>query len=427
MAEVKYVRDNGKTSFTVKIKQFGYKMKNWLPGKVVELNPFYHKDTDTKLQLNIFPNGATDQEEGNISIFLTNTSNHTVWLDYELKCGTQSLRSGSLASRLDPDCGFGKSEFIEHFYRDPCDCRGDIDIISFLGDSADDVLTITCNIMELNLDGKWKAFKSPHLEMEETLEMRYHALKDQVNSIEIIVQRNISLQKQVNNMENIVQRNNALEEKVRKMEDIVHQNNALKEQYVSSMDKLIQRNNTLEERLKKMEEMIHRNNAMNKTLEEHVHTMFHALEEQGKDNEEINQKYNDLEHQVNNIENIIHGKNALLEQQMNSMEKLVERNNALEERVKSIEENTSLQEHVKRMESTIHGFEETLDVVVREGHQTKCSICMEEIRCGDCEAVADQRDKSRLERFGKASALFKFFTEKVNPKVVTVERTRSIG
>ena len=33
----------------------------------------------------------------------------------------------------------------------------------------------------------------------------------------------------------------------------------------------------------------------------------------------------------------------------------------------------------------------------------------------------------RLERFAKASALFKFFTEKVNPKVVTVERTRSIG
>ena len=420
MAEVKYVRDNGKTSFTVKIKQFGYKMKNWLPGKVVELNPFYHKDTDTKLQLNIFPNGATDQEEGNISIFLTNTSNHTVWLDYELKCGTQSLRSGSLASRLDPDCGFGKSEFIEHFYRDPWDSRGDIDIISFLGDSADDVLTITCNIMELNLDGKWKAFKSPHLEMEETLEMRYHALKDQVNSIEIIVQRNISLQKQVNNMENIVQRNHALEEKVCNMEDIVHRNDALKEHYVSSLDKLIQRNNTLEERLKKMEEMIHRNNAMNKTLEEHVHSMFHAFEEQEKENEKIDQKNNALEEQVDNIENIINRNN-------NSMEKLVQRNNALEEKVKSMEENTSLQEHVKRMESTIHGFEETLDVVVREGHQTKCSTCMADIRCADCEAVADQRDKSRLERFGKASALFKFFTEKVNPKVVTVERTRSIG
>ena len=52
---------------------------------------------------------------------------------------------------------------------------------------------------------------------------------------------------------------------------------------------------------------------------------------------------------------------------------------------------------------------------------------MEEIRCGDCEAVADQRDKSKFERFGKASALFKFFNGKVNPKAVTGERTRSIG
>ena len=123
MAEIKYVRNNGKTSFTVKVKQFGYKMKNWRPGRVVEMNPFYHKDTDTKLQLNIFPNGATDQEEGHISIFLTNTSNHTVWLDYEIICGTQFASSGAQGSRLDPKCGLGKSEFVEHF---SCFCRHNI-------------------------------------------------------------------------------------------------------------------------------------------------------------------------------------------------------------------------------------------------------------------------------------------------------------
>ena len=465
MAEIKYVRNNGKTSFTVKVKQFGYKMKNWLPGRVVEMNPFYHKDTDTKLQLNIFPNGATDQEEGHISIFLTNTSNHTVWLDYEIICGTQFASSGAQGSRLDPNCGLGKSEFVEHFscFCSPWNCDPDydcdeVDIISSLGDSVDDVFTITCSITELKLGrfkGKWKAFKSPHLEMEETLEMKYSTLQDHIKNMEEIIrrnnyyqeqqmenmekvlQKNNALQKQVNNMEKIAQRNNALEEKLCNMEDIVHQNDALKEQYVSSMEKLVQRNNTLEERVKKMEEIIHRNialedqvnkmekliqrnNAMNKTLEEHIHSMFHAFEEQEKENEKIDQKNNALEEQVNNIENIINRNN-------NSMEKLVQSINALEEKMKSIEENTSLQEDVKSMKNTIHGFEETLDVVLREGYQTKCGTCMVEIRCGDCEAVADQRDKSKFERYGKASALFKFFTGKVNPTVVTCERTRSIG
>ena len=80
---------NGDATYTVQIRNFHQKMKTWNPSSKITTEHFTVQDVE--MYLIIYPNGAINSFQGNVSLVLVNVTSKRVFLSYEIHIGDQGL------------------------------------------------------------------------------------------------------------------------------------------------------------------------------------------------------------------------------------------------------------------------------------------------------------------------------------------------
>ena len=78
---------SGDVNYSVQIRNFHFKMKNWNPSARIITNHFTVQDVE--MYLIIYPNGANDALRGKVSLLLANVSNKQVFLSCKFQVGEQ--------------------------------------------------------------------------------------------------------------------------------------------------------------------------------------------------------------------------------------------------------------------------------------------------------------------------------------------------
>ena len=77
----------GDATYTIQIRNFHHKMKNWAPGNSIRTKQFQLQGLD--LSLEVYPNGRDDQVKGFVSVYLQNDTTNQIFVNYNLKIGDQ--------------------------------------------------------------------------------------------------------------------------------------------------------------------------------------------------------------------------------------------------------------------------------------------------------------------------------------------------
>ena len=155
---------NGIHSYTVQVRNFHQKMKNWAAGERIDTKEFKVQDLD--LSLRIYPNGQNDEHKGNVSVFLMNSSpSKQLYVHYTFQIGDQEKEDFEKGC-LDPNMGRGSPKFCNH-------------VSTFPAYKPDENLQITCKIWKLTTDKVvWNLYhdSKTKLALIETKleEMQYH-------------------------------------------------------------------------------------------------------------------------------------------------------------------------------------------------------------------------------------------------------------
>ena len=80
---------NGDATYTVQIRNFHQKMKTWNPSSKITTEHFTVQDVE--MYLIIYPNGAINSFQGNVSLVLVNVTSKQVILSCEFQIGDQRL------------------------------------------------------------------------------------------------------------------------------------------------------------------------------------------------------------------------------------------------------------------------------------------------------------------------------------------------
>ena len=108
--------DNGDDAiYSVQIKDFHYKMKNWTPGTDIRTKVFSIQNVDLLLQ--IYPNGRKEVNRGRVSVFLVNPSSKQIFVNFKLQIS--DLQEKHLKSSLMPKLGWGYPGICNHVVKFP--------------------------------------------------------------------------------------------------------------------------------------------------------------------------------------------------------------------------------------------------------------------------------------------------------------------
>ena len=128
--------DNGDDAiYSVQIKDFHYKMKNWSPGTDIRTKVFSVQNVDLHLQ--IYPNGKKEANRGRVSVYLVNYTSKQVFVNFKLQIS--DLQEKHLKSSLMPKLDWGYSRICDH-------------AVKFPDFKLDEDLQITCTILKLTSD-----------------------------------------------------------------------------------------------------------------------------------------------------------------------------------------------------------------------------------------------------------------------------------
>ena len=96
--------DNGDPTYTVQIKDFHHKMKNWSTGRYVHTQAF--KVEDVFLFLKIYPYGHDEESNVHVSVFLMNKykSLKQLYVDCTFQIGDKGFMEQNDGSRRSKSC-----------------------------------------------------------------------------------------------------------------------------------------------------------------------------------------------------------------------------------------------------------------------------------------------------------------------------------
>jgi len=107
--EWKHYSNDNTVNYNIRIFDFGQKMKNWRAGREVRSMPF--KVGDSEFSINIYPNGSSKGERGNISFYVNNKNDWDVMVEVEFSIGSKSLDFVKQIPRFQ---NWGWGEFCDH-------------------------------------------------------------------------------------------------------------------------------------------------------------------------------------------------------------------------------------------------------------------------------------------------------------------------
>jgi len=107
--EWKHYSNDNTVNYNIRIFDFGQKMKNWRAGREVRSMPF--KVGGSEFSIDIYPNGESKAEKGNISVFVKNRNDWDVMVEIEFKIGS---KNSSLVKQIERRHGWGWAEFCDH-------------------------------------------------------------------------------------------------------------------------------------------------------------------------------------------------------------------------------------------------------------------------------------------------------------------------
>lgn len=116
--------DTGDAIYTVQIKDFHHKMKNWAPATAICTKVF--KVQNVALYLQIFPNGQKDPDRGQVSMFLQNYSTKPIFVNCKFQVSNLQEKQFS-KSPLSSKKGWGYANLCNHAVKFP-DYKSDEDL-----------------------------------------------------------------------------------------------------------------------------------------------------------------------------------------------------------------------------------------------------------------------------------------------------------
>ena len=128
--------DSGDAIYTVQIKDFYDKMKNWAPATSICTKVF--KVQNVPLYLQIFPNGKKDSNRGYVSIFLQNHSSKPIFVNCKFQVSNLQEKQ-FWKSPMSSKSGLGFADLCNHAVKLP-DFK------------SDENLQVTCTIMKITMD-----------------------------------------------------------------------------------------------------------------------------------------------------------------------------------------------------------------------------------------------------------------------------------
>ena len=102
---------DGVQTFTVQIRDFHHKMKNWSPTTSIQSRAFKVQDVD--LYLEIFPNGKVEGVKGHVSVYLFNKTSKQVYVHSLFQIGSRGKKEDEQGC-LEPGLGRGWIKFCNH-------------------------------------------------------------------------------------------------------------------------------------------------------------------------------------------------------------------------------------------------------------------------------------------------------------------------
>ena len=133
--ELKFIDSGDDPIYTVQIKDFHHKMKNWSPATAIYTKAFQVQNVN--LYLKIYPNGQKEVNRGHVSVFLVNPSSKQIFVNFKLQIS--DLQEKHLKSSLMPKLDWGYSRICDH-------------AVKFPDFKLDEDLQITCTILKLTSD-----------------------------------------------------------------------------------------------------------------------------------------------------------------------------------------------------------------------------------------------------------------------------------
>ena len=145
--------DDEVPTYTVQIRNFHHKMKNWSPTTSIRTKTFKVQDVD--LYLKIFPNGKGDDVKGHVSVYLFNKTSKQVYVHYIFYIGIQGKMEDKKGC-LNPGASRGWMKFCNH-------------VRAFPIYKPDHDLNITCKIVKITTEKVvWDLFHETNNKFKES-------------------------------------------------------------------------------------------------------------------------------------------------------------------------------------------------------------------------------------------------------------------
>lgn len=109
-SEWKLYSNDNTLNYYIRIFDFGHKMNTWRVGREVRPMPF--QVGEAEFSIDIYPNGITKEERGNISVYLNNKNSWDVKVDIEFSFGTKS--SEFVDKEIEANTSWGWPAFCDH-------------------------------------------------------------------------------------------------------------------------------------------------------------------------------------------------------------------------------------------------------------------------------------------------------------------------
>ena len=123
--------NEGNALYTLQIKDFHNKMKNWISGKRIDSKHF--KFQDVELFLRVYPNGDEAENKGHVSVYLRNATKKKLFTSFMIRIGQKVVSDDNV--NVKPEQGWGWPIFFQHS--------------SLVNQKGDAQLEVICTIMKL--------------------------------------------------------------------------------------------------------------------------------------------------------------------------------------------------------------------------------------------------------------------------------------
>jgi len=181
--------ETGDAIYTVQIKDFHRKMKNWAPACVIQTKPFRVQDVD--LCLRIYPNGDHPDVHGNVSVYLRNCIQKPIFVNYKLQLGGKSELEGKSKCPLMPEKGIGFTSLCNHVSEYPRQKQ-----------MRDEDLKVSCTIVKLTTNKlAWDSYFDFKAKLEETNAKLYECKRKQDETQAELIDAKNKLAKMDTNLE----------------------------------------------------------------------------------------------------------------------------------------------------------------------------------------------------------------------------------